>query len=549
MQLLQLLAAAVLRGRDRDRYEPVRGAPYEPGGQSREMRNNPVHLLPIAPQENPYVPQAVDVTNVLVGDLQPVAPKDVIDPSVSEAVVGHLAKSDAVDPYGGAGAFPDESEPGDGLGFAERRRRVALGNRVHTARMDKLPAGPTGSGLWGYGPEALLPAQWGGSYQGFVPESQYPLASHAPLDSLPQAAREDTLSPAFNRFFAQAHDSEKKRQEEVAAQAEMTRTDQDGSGDIQSQEFLTEMEAQNKTAADAQAMFDSAKSDSGVVTQSTFKELSKTGYAPPHAATLGLKIDVKDAGTWGSIFYCGAEPPAPDATGPPTPEPGVFATGMRLKRMVSPSQPGVDATSINAVELRCMNAAQQPPAAPTTGPATVLSAEGEQGTWTEWRDCPAGSAIDAVHARVLPFDANIDNLGITDLVFDCRQLAADAGGLHQPEGNLTTGCHNTDGGKKDRDGKPCSEYQQTAQCGAYDDADFAAASLCCLCGGGENTDPSIPVDTRDMGGWELPKRCGLDADGRQQFVCAVQTRVLAGRTTSASDNMGLTQLDLQCCSS
>jgi hypothetical protein len=545
MWLLQL-AAAVLRGR---RYEPIQGAPYEPGGQSREMRNNPVNFLPNAPQENPYVARAVDVTNVLVGDLQPVAPKDVIDPSASEAIVGHLARSDVVDPYSGAGAFPDDAAPSDGLGFAERRRRVALGSRVHIARMDKLPAGATGEGIWGYGPEALVPTQWGGTYQGFIPESQYPLASHEPLNSMPQAAREDVVSPTFRRFFAQAHDNEMKRQEEVAAEAEMQRTDQDGSSDIQSAEFMAEMEAQNKTQADAQAMFDANKSPGGVVNKQKYKELSKTGYAPPHAATFNMKIEVEDAGTWGSRFYCGAEPPAPDATGPPTPELGVFITGMRLKRMVAPSDPGVDATSINAVEFRCMNAAQNPPVPPTVGPATITSAEGEQGTWTQWHDCPAGSAIDAVHVRTLPYDRNVDNLGITDLVFDCRKLQTDAEGLHEPTGNLTTGCFNVDNGKKDTDGATCADYTQAHQCGAADDDDFSASSLCCLCGGGDNTDPAIPVDQRDLGGWEQPKRCTLDPDGNQQFLCAVQTRVLAGRVESTRDNMGLTQLDLQCCSS
>lgn len=547
MLALQLvLAAAVLRGRSR--YDPVSGAPYEPGGQSREMRNNPI-APQISPQMNPYIARATDVTSVLVGDLQPVAPKDVIDPSASEAVVGHLAKSDVIDAYSGTGAFPDEAAPGDGQGFAERRRRVALGNRVHIARGDKLTAGATGDGVWGYGPEALVPTQWGGTYQGFIPESQYPLAGHAPLESLPQAAREDSVSPQFQRFFAQAHDNEMKRQEEVAAEAEMKRTDKDGSTDIQSAEFLNEMIAQDKTQADAQAMFDAAKNPGDmVVTKDKFKELSKTGYAPPHAATLNIKVEVEDAGSWGSIFYCGAEPPPPDANGPPTTEKNVFATGMRIKRMVAPNDGhGVDATSINAVEFRCMNAAKSPPAPPTVGPGTITSAQGQEGQWTAWHDCPAGSAIDAMHVRMLPYDAQMDNLGITDLVFDCRKVAADSGGLHEFGGNLTTGCL-SETGKTDSKGKSCAQYTRADQCGAADDADFTSSSMCCICGGGTNTDPSIPVDTRDLGGWDMPQKCGLDKDGNQQFFCAVQTRVLAGQVTSTRDNMGLTQLDLQCCS-
>ena len=48
-------------------------------------------------------------------------------------------------------------------------------------------------------------------------------------------------------------------------------------------------------------------------------------------------------------------------------------------------------------------------------------------------------------------------------------------------------CRNTDGGATDSYGDSCAAYKgYTGWCGLYDDDDFTANSMCCVCGGGEN---------------------------------------------------------------
>eukprot|EP00746_Dinoflagellata_sp_MGD_P152722 gnl/MRDRNA2_/MRDRNA2_83855_c0_seq1.p1 gnl/MRDRNA2_/MRDRNA2_83855_c0~~gnl/MRDRNA2_/MRDRNA2_83855_c0_seq1.p1 ORF type:complete len:1203 (+),score=200.96 gnl/MRDRNA2_/MRDRNA2_83855_c0_seq1:102-3710(+) len=55
-------------------------------------------------------------------------------------------------------------------------------------------------------------------------------------------------------------------------------------------------------------------------------------------------------------------------------------------------------------------------------------------------------------------------------------------------------CTDTDNGAKDADGDTCSMYD-SSWCGTFDDKDFSAATMCCICGGGSRTAGTTTTST------------------------------------------------------
>ena len=72
--------------------------------------------------------------------------------------------------------------------------------------------------------------------------------------------------------------------------------------------------------------------------------------------------------------------------------------------------------------------------------------------------------------------------------------------VHYDDGTL--GCADADDGAEDAGGFGCSDgyppYLAEDICGAYDDADFAAAAVCCTCGGGRSVGSDSPVALGDF---------------------------------------------------
>jgi hypothetical protein len=62
-------------------------------------------------------------------------------------------------------------------------------------------------------------------------------------------------------------------------------------------------------------------------------------------------------------------------------------------------------------------------------------------------------------------------------------------------------CTSTEGDARDNGEDVCEWYVgKEGSCGKYDDGDFEAASLCCECGGGDNTNTGIAffADDHDL---------------------------------------------------
>ena len=60
---------------------------------------------------------------------------------------------------------------------------------------------------------------------------------------------------------------------------------------------------------------------------------------------------------------------------------------------------------------------------------------------------------------------------------------------------LTSQCVSLDYGATDTYGDDCNDYTEFEWCGGYDDDDFSAFDMCCLCDGGSSTNAPTPVPT------------------------------------------------------
>ncbi|CAK0839376.1 unnamed protein product [Prorocentrum cordatum] len=76
-------------------------------------------------------------------------------------------------------------------------------------------------------------------------------------------------------------------------------------------------------------------------------------------------------------------------------------------------------------------------------------------------------------------------------------------------------CYNTDVGLKDPFEDGCDTYHRNPEfCGIYDDADFSSDNLCCVCGGGSDTEPDWTPATEEP---ILPPEPGcVDTDAAQR---------------------------------
>ena len=61
-----------------------------------------------------------------------------------------------------------------------------------------------------------------------------------------------------------------------------------------------------------------------------------------------------------------------------------------------------------------------------------------------------------------------------------------------------TNCMDLDEGEEDAAENTCTDYPLQHYCGNYDDDDFIAGDLCCICGGGTEADTVVVV-------WENPE--------------------------------------------
>mmetsp|Transcript_96859 Transcript_96859/g.172383 ORF Transcript_96859/g.172383 Transcript_96859/m.172383 type:complete len:524 (-) Transcript_96859:49-1620(-) len=300
------------------------------------------------------------------------------------------------------------------------------------------------------------------------PADNYPLA--APVDKMAGGETEavaplDVVPKEISTYLEQRAVRDSVRLTEKALAEEWERVDQNLDGVVSIEEFGVEMNLrQGKSQEEATRLWEKYhQSENWFMTKEEFKRLARTGYdlgtIPREDASTMLKAaNLQGTGYWGSGASC------PSST---------YVTGAKIKVQKGAAK---DRTGINALKFHCSDGSE------------VSTAEGLDGIWTPWRDCPEGQAVYSFRAQGSPPARGFDDAGMVNVEFSCRKPdLSDLSKLSFP------------GAKPSKEDVPASQ-----------------------------------------GGWSKELQCGP-----REAVCGAQANVVK----EGEDKMGVADLRVYCCNS
>jgi len=157
----------------------------------------------------------------------------------------------------------------------------------------------------------------------------------------------------------------------------------------------------------------------------------------------------------------------------------------------------------------------------------LKSAEGKDGIWSEWNDCPSHGEVRGFRSRMSVFEPERDNSALNDLAFICDKSVSST---DVPKDLiLRFGSYTDNAADLDPNGAGKTVFTDLEETNLKP---YPAGELPTI------ADPKTDSLQTAEGGWSRSLGCGGN-----RFVCGFQTRLLE----RASDNMGLTDLKLFCC--
>jgi len=446
-----------------------------------------LHFADSPASVNPWVTQK---SARVVDDLDPTAPFDAlnrnwvssftgaapVEPGKLREEVGYT-HPDFVPPYLHPKTFPNEDDEHirDGI-------MVPIEDRVVVAHQDMLRGPP---GLLG---DVLHPL------------SAYPLT--APADTLGKSPNPvthlDRIPDKYAKLFDQAVARDAKRLIQNRLNAAFHRVDTDDDNSISSTEFDAEVQGRQKKTADQAGVLwkqyhVTAEPD---MSQEEFTKLAITGfdlgqqYVNRSDMSVILKVpQTADMGFWGGGAAC--------------PE-GKYINGVQIK--VKPNSNEGDNTALNCVRFKC------------EGGAEIATAEGADGAWTEYAQCPEGEEIYALSVRIQPYRLGQDNTGINDLMFKCRSNG------HSKTATLMFGEKTPPQAQQEGYVFVNGNYVKRSETTADDQKVVVGAG-------------KVATD----GGWSSELTCGTNG-----ALCGAQGRLF--NPNSDEDKMGVTDFRFFCCS-
>lgn len=367
----------------------------------------------------------------------------------------------------------------------------------------------------------------------------YPLV--APAEHMPQGpwavAPGDVISNKVAGYLTESHERDLQLRNFRADKQSFKNTDMNGDGVISPEEFKSEVEGrQGKTGEEARALWDQYHTSAlESMTEQEFGRLVRTGFdigaikrnvtsvlSPgEHQSSFNAKgareLSV-DRGFWGSGAAC----------------PGnTFAIGAQLKRMPYMTAPNQDNSALNAVRMVCEDG------------STINSAEGRDGEWSAVMNCPPGQVIFGVGIRMQAFKIGVDNSGVNDLKFFCKDKPtptpppplgpyAEVGTPQygrQPSGFLKSVTGSGSTGANTMDTMKYYGAVGRTEANVHVDEHFGEIPVA-----SQLVFPNGPIE----GGWMTDTGCQTFAG-----VCGAQVRLRIDM--DEGDDMGVTDLRVYCC--
>jgi len=507
-----------------------------------------------------FNPWAGGVPYPLLDDLQPVAPYDRLDsmPAGRLSSAGPLlpgakqnsdvkmtARPDFTPVYQHPKKFPWEGA--DDAPQAHLPGMLPIGNRYVVAKPDRL----------------RQISRWDPR-----PEVNYPLVAPSNrLQSGPNPiAQEDYISDRYGKYVEQVYRAVVVNKQNLVYEHIFKNADVNKDGSISPEEFANELVNRQGKSQDEKSKlwvrFHTDNPDSQDMTHDEFTSLTGTGFDLGYVNRSDINIvltppSAANRGFWGSGVACPS---------------GTFAIGSRLK--VMPISKTKDNTALNSVGLKCDDQSE------------VQSAEGPDGTWTDWAMCPEGQRISGFRARIQDYGEARDNSGMSNIEFSCRSSDLTASSVLRFEGEQQTqadpwatcnptscpsaitctskpetccaaddwGCCGTGENKfstrlycpvKSKFNIMCHNghcYDSEAACDDHGGVKFVAEA----CVATTTPAPSQAIvyakgPVADAGGWMPMTDCGTAG-----LVCGVQVRL---EIAPAPDTMGITDSRFFCCAS
>ncbi|CAE7557875.1 unnamed protein product [Symbiodinium pilosum] len=235
------------------------------------------------------------------------------------------------------------------------------------------------------------------------PASNYPLM--APKDRLASGEVEavatvDRVPAYLSRYLEQRVNLDQRRLAQKRLEEEWERADVNKDGVVSNEEFSLELhDRQGKSADEIERLWQRYhQSEDEFMTKSEFLRLARTGYdlgtiSRNDVSTMMTPENMKGLGYWGSGATCPA---------------GAYVTGVQIKKMKALPSPSVDDSGVNALKFQCSDGTK------------VQTAEGPDGEWSNWTQCPTGQAVYSFRSQGRPPRNGLDNAGIAGLEFSCR---------------------------------------------------------------------------------------------------------------------------------
>ncbi|CAJ1343038.1 unnamed protein product [Effrenium voratum] len=234
------------------------------------------------------------------------------------------------------------------------------------------------------------------------PAQNYPLM--APQDRL--AAEMEAVDPVDEvpgyvaRYLGQRANLDQHRATEKRLDEEWDRADINKDGVVSEEEFSVELGGrQQKKKDEIERLWQRYhQSESVFMTREEFFRLARTGYdlgtiARTDVASMMSAENMKGLGYWGAGATC----------------PGhSFVTGVQIKKMQA-QLAAADDSGVNALKFRCSDGSE------------VSTAEGPDGDWSNWTQCPEGQAVYGFRSQGRSSRRGLDNAGIMGLEFSCRR--------------------------------------------------------------------------------------------------------------------------------
>lgn len=382
MVALQLSGARLQVMRGRFRTQAVPGdEPSSWGAHDDPVAYNPWAPLPVVPGLGNLYPSAPferlsnSWGNLLTG-AAPLSPVESVDAGYRSEEVKRQLPPDWLPPYSDPRAFPADG--------------TSDGQEADT------PMVPLADKEWVGAADKLRHFAWG-------PSENYPL--EAPMDKLPNGplvvAAEDKVPGDFARYLEQVHVGIKSGERAQRTGTMVSRTDTDRNGMITYEEYRNETEGrQNKSDVESERLWSKYHtSNYKDMTRGEYERLVRAGFdlggiaRNDVSSEIVLSSGIHGRGFWGSGAACSS---------------GKYITGLRLK--VALNSDNRDNTGLNRVGFRCGG----------KGGEERETAEGPDGEWSAWADCPEGQQVFSVRVRTHGYSPGQDNTGINDLEVGCR---------------------------------------------------------------------------------------------------------------------------------